>query len=352
MLTLLLALIPVGVMGAETPLSAINPEKVGVSSERLDRIDGAVNDAIERGDCPGAVVVIAHDGHIVYRKAYGRRALKPAPVAMTVDTVFDLASLTKPIATATSLMVLVDQGKLRLTDPVALHLPKFGQNGKEKITVEQLLLHTGGLIADNAEADYKDGKVKALEKVFALTPTNVPGDRFVYSDVGFIVLGELVEKLSGSTLDAFAQKHVFTPLGMNETSFLPGEKLRARSAPTEKRDGEWMMGEVHDPRAFRLGGVAGHAGLFGTADDLAVFAQMLLDSGSYNGKRVLSPLAVRLMTSPRSIPGGSAAGYGWDIATAYSSNRGGSLFPHAARGSAIPDLPARRCGSIPQVGPP
>ncbi len=321
----LLLFLPIGAMGAETPLTAVAPEKVAVSAERLERIDGAVNDAIARGDCPGAVVVIVHDGHIVYRKAYGRRALKPDPVAMTVDTLFDLASLTKPIATATSLMVLVDQGKLRLTDSVALHLPKFGQNGKEKITVEQLLLHTGGLIADNAEADYRDGKDKALERVFALTPTTAPGERFVYSDVGYIVLGELVEKLSGSTLDAFAQKSVFTPLGMNETTFLPGEKLRARSAPTEKRDGEWMIGEVHDPRAFRLGGVAGHAGLFGSADDLAVFAQMLLDGGTYNGKRVLSPLAVRLMTSPRSIPGG-LRGYGWDIATAYSGNRG-ELFP-------------------------
>jgi CubicO group peptidase (beta-lactamase class C family) len=218
-------------------------------------------------------------------------------------------------------MALVEQGKLRLSDRVAEHVRGFGQNGKDKITVEQLLLHTGGLIADNAEADYRDGREKALERVHALTPAAEPGDRFTYSDVGFIVLGELVEAVSGTSLDAFARKNVFAPLGMNETGFRPDGPLKERAAPTEKRDGRWLVGEVHDPRSARLGGVAGHAGLFATADDLAVFAQMLLNGGSYNGKRVLSPLTVRLMTTPRTVPGGLRA-YGWDVATSYSSNRG------------------------------
>jgi CubicO group peptidase (beta-lactamase class C family) len=311
--------------GAEVPLAEAKPEKVGMSSERLGRIDGAMREALERGDCPGAVVLVVHEGRVVWRKAYGLRARQPAEVPMTVDTVFDLASLTKPVATAASVMLLVEQGKLRLSDRVADHLAAFGQNGKEKITVENLLLHTSGLIADNPEADYRDGRDKALERVHALTPKAAPGERFIYSDMGFIVLGELVEKLSGTSLDAFAQKHVFAPLGMNETAFRPGDKLKGRAAPTVKRDDRWLLGEVHDPRVAALGGVAGHAGLFATADDLAVFCQMILSGGEYNGRRVLKAETVRLMTAARDVPGGQRA-YGWDVATSYSANRG-QLFP-------------------------
>jgi CubicO group peptidase (beta-lactamase class C family) len=291
------------------------------AAERLERIDDAMREAIDRGDCAGAVVLIVHDGRVVWRKAYGLRARQPAQVPMTADTVFDLASLTKPVATATSAMLLVEQGKLRLTDRVADHLPAFGQKGKDRITVENLLLHTGGLIADNPEADYHDGREKALERIHALTPLAAPGERFVYSDVSFIVLGELVEKLSGKSLADFAAANVFTPLGMNETGFRPGEKLKERTAPTVKRQDRWLIGEVHDPRANALGGVAGHAGLFSTADDLANYARMLLDGGSYNGKRVLQAETVRLMTTARNVPGGQRA-YGWDVATSYSANRG------------------------------
>jgi serine-type D-Ala-D-Ala carboxypeptidase len=295
------------------------------AAEGLDRIDGAIRKGIERGDCPGAVVLVVHKGRVVWRKAYGDRARQPAVVPMTADTVFDLASLTKPVATASSVMLLVERGKLRLSDRVADHIPAFGAKGKDKITVENLLLHTGGLVSDNPVTDYKDGRDKALERVHALKPEAAPGERFKYSDVGFIVLGELVEKVSGTSLDAFARKNVFAPLGMNDTGFRPGDKLKERAAPTVKRDGRWLVGEVHDPRAAALGGVAGHAGLFSTADDLAVFAQMILNGGSYNGQRVLSPLTVRLMTTPRTVPGGLRA-YGWDVATAYSANRG-ELFP-------------------------
>jgi CubicO group peptidase (beta-lactamase class C family) len=319
-----LAVLP-ALRAAECPLAVVRPEQVGVSSERLGRIDAVMREALERGDCPGAVILIVHDGRAVWRKAYGLRARQPEAVPMTVDTVFDLASLTKPVATATSLMALVEQGRLRLSDRVSEHVRPFGQNGKEKITVEQLLLHTGGLVADNPEADYRDGRDKALERVHALTPEAAPGERFTYSDMGYLVLGEVVEKVSGTSLDMFARREIFAPLGMNDTGFRPGEALRRRAAPTTKRDGRWLAGEVHDPRAAGLGGVAGHAGLFSTADDLAVYAQMLLGGGSYNGKRVLSPLAVRLMTTPRTVPGGLRA-YGWDVATSYSANRG-ELFP-------------------------
>jgi CubicO group peptidase (beta-lactamase class C family) len=304
---------------------AADQAPITVDSERLARIDEAVNAAVERKELPGAVVLIVHRDKIVFRKAYGHRATQPAATDMTADTVFDLASLTKPVATATLIMLLVEQGKVSLSEPVAKHWPAFGANGKDKITVEQLLLHTSGLIADNDLADYRDGKAKALERIADLTPKSEPGSRFVYSDVGYIVLGELVERISGLPLDDFARKNIFNPLGMKDTTFRPDKVLADRAAPTERRDGHWMQGKVHDPRAYALGGVAGHAGLFSTADNLAIYVRMILGGGEFNGKRILSPNTVRLMTTPREVPGGLRA-YGWDVQTAFSSNRG-DLFP-------------------------
>src|SRR5262249_4045982 len=155
-------------------------------------------------------------------------------------------------------------------------------------------------------------------------PEDPPGSRFVYSDVGYLFLGQIVEKVAGMPLDGFTRKHVFTPLGMNETTFNPNGKLRERAAPTEKVEGKWQPGVVHDPRAYRLGGVAGHAGLFSTADDLAVYAQMLLNGGEYKGKPFLAPMTVRLMTTPRPVPLAKGTGLralGWDVQTGYSKNR-------------------------------
>src|SRR5262249_1147355 len=180
------------------------------------------------------------------------------PGARPAARVLPLAPLTKPVATAASVMLLIERGKLRLADTAAQHLPAFGSKGKEKITVEQLLLHTSGLIADNALADYKGGRKKALENVNALALKAPVGDRFIYSDVGSIVLGEIVEKLAGESLDAFARKNLFEPLGMADSTFKPGKELLARCAPTEKVGEEWLRGEVHDPRARLVGGVAGH----------------------------------------------------------------------------------------------
>lgn len=294
-------------------------------SSPLARIDRAVSEAIEQGKMPGAVVLILQHGEIVFRKAYGLRSKQPNATPMTLDTVFDLASLTKPVATATSVLILVEQGRLRFSDRVAQYLPAFGQNSKEKITVEQLLLHTSGLIADNPETDYREGRSKSLEHIYQLTPKAEPGARFVYSDMGYIVLGELVAHLAGVPLDAFAHEHIFAPLRMTDTGFRPSGRQRERAAPANQRNGQWIAGEVHDPRAFQLGGVAGHAGLFSTADDLAVYATMLLRGGEFKGQRILSPLAVRTMTTPRPVPGGLRA-YGWDVDTSYSINRG-ELFP-------------------------
>lgn len=297
-------------------------------TERLKEIDAAVEAAITRGDCPGAVVLVVHGDSVAYRKAYGNRAVKPAEVAMTVDTVFDMASLTKPVATGTSVMILIQQGKLKPADLVSKHWPAFAANGKDKVTVEHLLLHTSGLTADNAIADYADGRAKALERIAALKLEALPGTRFKYSDVGYIVLGELVERVSGTPLDGFAKKHVFDPLKMADTGFTP--KDAKRIAPTGPRDGKIILGAVHDPRAYKMGGVAGHAGLFSTADDTARYCRMLLRGGELDGARVLDAATVKLFTEGHAVPlidkdkkeTKGARSFGWDVDTGYSGQRG------------------------------
>src|SRR4029077_6019304 len=226
-------------------------------------------------------------------KAFGRRALEPRREAMTVDTIFDLASLTKVVATTTSVMQLVERGKVRLNDAVAKYLPEFAQNGKEDITVRQLLTHYSGLGPDIDLTPAFDGKDAALRLAYAETPAQAPGSGFIYSDTNFIVLAALVEKVSGEMLDVYTERHIFEPLKMTHTRFLPPTAWRANIAPTEYDENDHMLrGVVHDPRARRMGGVAGHAGLFSTADDLAKFAQALLDGGD----AILSAVTVRKMT--------------------------------------------------------
>jgi CubicO group peptidase (beta-lactamase class C family) len=295
-------------------LPRAEPEAVGIDGAKLAEIDAVVADEIAGGAFPGCVVAVGRHGKLVLLEAYGHRQTVPEKVPMTTDTVFDLASVTKPVATATSVMLLVEQGKLELDAPVAQYLPEFGQNGKGKITVFQLLTHQGGLIPDNPMADYRDGPEKAWERIFALEPVAEPGTKFLYTDVGYLVLGELVRRVSGDDLDAFSRKHLFGPLGMRETTYLPGPSLRLHAAVAEKRGDHWMQGKVHDPRAFRLGGIAGHAGLFSTAEDLALFAQMMLGRGQYAGVRVLRPETVARMIYPHDVAG-RPWGLGWGVRT-------------------------------------
>lgn len=306
-------------MAAELPRA--EPQAVGMDAAKLADIDAAVQQALDAGKMPGCVVLIARHGKTAFLKAYGHRSLEPTKTPMGVETVFDLASLTKPIATATSVMLLVERGKLTLDEPVAKFLPQFAQSGKEAITVRQLLTHQGGLIADNPIEDFADGPDAAMARIIAIRPEAAPGDSFIYSDVGFIVLGELVRQVAGQPLDRFADEQVFKPLGLRETGFLPREELRERAAPTEKRDDLWMQGEVHDPRAYALGGVAGHAGLFSTAGEVAVYAQMLLGRGEFDGVRILQAETVAEMTRPQAVKRGLRA-LGWDVRSPYSSNRG------------------------------
>lgn len=306
----------------------VEPAAVGVDASQLQNIDGAVAKAIADGEMPGCVVLVGHEAGIVFLKAYGERQVEPTPEPMTTDTVFDLASLTKPIATATSMMLLVERGKVTLGAPVAEYLPDFGQNGKEGITIEHLLTHQSGLIPDNPLADYEQGNEEAWRRIWALEPQSKPGEQFIYSDVNFLVLGKLVEKISGKPLNDFARDEIYVPLGMNQTGYLPAEELRKRAAPSEQRNDEWLKGVVHDPRSALLGGVAGHAGLFSTAEDLAVYAQMMLGKGYYCGTSILSPQTVAEMTRPRTVDGRLRA-LGWDVRTSYSTNRGDLLSPGA-----------------------
>ncbi len=298
-----------------------------MSAQQLAYIDEAVADEIAKKQLPGAVVLVGRQGKIVWRKAYGNRTLEPTQEAMTPDTIFDLASLTKVVATATSVMILVERGKIRLGDPVARYIPEFGEMGKKNITVEQLLTHRSGLMPDNALEDYQSGLEKAWENIWKLAPIAEVGSKFIYSDVNFEVLGELVRRLSGKPLNEFAAENIFRPLGMKDTGFLPAQALQIRSAPTEQRAGRWMRGEVHDPRSYLLGGVAGHAGLFSTADDLALYCQMILSGGTLKSVRILSQMGVARMTEGRDSGGNGAndgewRGLGWDIKTRFSGNRG------------------------------
>ena len=290
----------------------------------LGGVDSVIQQAIADGNIPGAVLVVGHNGAVIYRKAYGNRALEPQREPMTLDTVFDLASLTKVIATTTAVMQLVEQGKVRMNDPVAKYLPEFAQNGKEDITVRQLLTHYSGLEPDLDLKTPWEGKDTAYRMAFAETPEQTPGSGFVYSDINFIMLGALVERVSGETLDAYTSGTYFCAA---EDGRIRGFCLRRRGgakiAPTQYDENEHMLrGVVHDPTARRMGGVAGHAGLFSTGDDLAKFAQALLNGGG----GILSPLAVEKMTSPEQPPSAPVLrGFGWDIDSPFSSNRGDLL---------------------------
>ncbi len=288
--------------------------------------------AIAAGSAPGAVVLVGRGSGTLLCEAFGRRSVEPTPEPMATDAVFDLASLTKPVATATSILRLIAAGRLRLDDAVARHLPDFRGNGKESITIEQLLRHRGGLLPDNALRDYMDGPALARQRIFDLGLEASPGTRFIYTDVGFIVLGWVVEAVSGVRLHEFAAGEIFRPLGMSDTRFLPLDgspdpSYLARIAPTERGEsGRPLEGVVHDPRARLLGGVAGHAGLFSTAGDLARFARMILAEGRLPDGSVFLPSdLVRAAGDSGGLPPGERRGLGFDLDTRYSSPAGGHL---------------------------
>lgn len=295
--------------------------------EKLAAIDKAVGEAIATKKLPGGVLWIEREGN-VYRKAYGHRAIVPAEEPTSEDTIYDAASLTKVIATTTAIMQLVERGKLLLDVPVAQYLPAFAAEGKERVLVRQLLTHTSGLRPD---LDYKpawSGIDTAVRMACAEKLRSVPGSTFVYSDINFIVLGELVRLASGRRLDEYAAQEIFRPLKMTDTDFLPPAAKLARIAPTELTEGRMLRGLVHDPSSRMMGGVAGHAGMFTTASDLARFCRMLLNGGTLEGARILGAATVAEMIRPQ-IDGSDRRGLGWDIDTRFSGPRG-RWFPAGA----------------------
>jgi uncharacterized protein YbbC (DUF1343 family)/CubicO group peptidase (beta-lactamase class C family) len=284
-------------------------------------LDDILKDAVKNGNAPGAVLVVGHRGLIVYQKAYGSRTLGPNPEPITTDTIFDLASLTKVIVTTTCVMRLEQLGQIKLNDPVAKYVPEFAQNGKEDVTIRMLLTHYSGLPADLDLKEAWNGAEEGYSRANASKLVNPPGSTFIYSDVGFIVLGELVQKVSGMPLDQYAQTYIFAPLGMTSTRFNPPPAWGPRIAATQRDEhtGQTLRGTVHDPTARQMGGVAGDAGLFSTAGDVAKFAQAILNQGA----PILSPLIVEKMTTPQqpaNMP--NVRGLGWDIDSPFSSNRG------------------------------
>ena len=303
-----LVILLVLIFGVQIIAAQISPRSnliPSVSQQRLTEIDTVVESEITQKRLPGAVVLVARKGRTVWRKAYGARAVEPAREPMSVDTLFDLASLTKVVATATSIMILVERGKVRLSDPVSNYIPELKGENREKITIEHLLTHRSGYAPDFDLRERWTGYDEAIKHLISEPLRSAPGTRFVYSDIGFIALGEVISRVSGMTLDQFAQKNIFAPLRMNHTSFAPNRGLHSRIAPTERRKGQmsylgdtgqnagaegevWLRGQVHDPTSYRMNGVAGHAGLFSTVDDLFIYCQMILNGGEYNGVRVLS----------------------------------------------------------------
>lgn len=306
------------------------------------RIDEIVQAGIAAKAAPGAVVLIGRGDQTVYEKAYGTRATVPSIEPMTLDTVFDLASLTKVVATTTAVMTLVEQGRVRLNDPVASFVPGFDRYGKAGITVRHLLTHVSGLRPD-VDLHPWTGYDAALALAIDEVPTTAPGEQFVYSDINFFLLGDIVARVTGESLDKYLTRVVFGPLGLRDTGFLPAKTLLPRIAPTERcaeqdawpckrPDAAPLRGVVHDPTARRMGGVAGHAGLFSTAQDLQRFARMLINGGELDGVRILSPATVARMITPVTLPANAGTrGLGWDIDTSFSSNRG-DLFPIGSYG--------------------
>lgn len=291
-------------------------------SQKLAEIDAAVSLAINDGRCPGGVLWLERQG-AAYRKAYGSRALEPQREAMSEETIFDAASLTKVVATAPAVLKLVEQGRVELDAPVQRYIPEFTGAEKETITVRQLLTHTSGLRAGLSLAQPWSGVKEAIARACKERLQDPPGRRFRYSDINFILLGEIVTRVSGQQLDQFCAQELFKPLGMRDTGFLPSDHDRNRIAPTEKVNGKFLRGVVHDPTARRMGGVAGHAGLFTTAADLARFARMMLNEGELDGVRVLRPESVRLMTSVQTDETlHPRRGLGWDIDSPYAGPRG------------------------------
>lgn len=308
------------------PLRDGTPEEVGMSSERLENIFRVVEEGVTSGAYPGAEILVVRKGVVVAHKAFGYAQRIPSTRALEEETLFDLASVSK-LFTATAAMMLVERGYMRLDDPISMFLkhPGFSQPDKRDIRIRHLLTHTSGLPSWLALFREGSGKEFYLDRIAQATMQAPPGTTYIYSDLGAILLGFIVEEVSGQSLDAFLRENLFDPLGMENTMYNPGPEWLERVAATEI-DTTWrgrvIVGEVHDENAAGLGGVAGHAGLFSTARDLAKFGQMLLNLGSYDGVHILSPNTVLLMIQNHTLGLGVRRGLGFDLKSSTFSSAG------------------------------
>ncbi len=310
-------------LAADRP-SAFRPEK-------LAEMDEAINEAIKEKRCPGGVLWFEHRG-FSYHKAYGNRAVVPVTEPMTEDTIFDAASLTKVLACSPAIMLLVERGEVKLDERAQTYISEFTGDGKEAITVRQLLTHTSGLRPDIETRSDWHGQQAAIKKACEEKLQDLPGAVFRYSDINFFLLGEIVQRVSKMPLQEFVELEIYQPLKMADTGYLPPESKVARIAPTELVAGKTWRATVHDPTARHMGGVAGHAGAFVTAADLARYARMLLHLGELDGVRLFKPETIKLMTSVQTPASLSARrGLGWDIDSGYSGPRG-EFFPLGSYG--------------------
>jgi CubicO group peptidase (beta-lactamase class C family) len=314
-----------------------------MSSERLKRVKIIIQEAIERKEFPGAVLLVGRKGKIVFRQAFGACQWVPESKPMTTSMIFDLASITKPVATATSIMILLERGEIGLWDKVKDFIPEFqpfqSENGQgsengnepEDARLWHLLTHTSGLppYTDDEELAQKYGAPLSTETlvdhIVQLEKSNPPGEEFHYSCLGFISLAYIIKKVTGQTVAEFAAENIFKPLKMRHTFFTPSQEFLPQCVPTEVVEGKPLLGIVHDPLARLQGGISGNAGLFSTAGDLAIFAQMILNRGEFKGRRVLGPLTVERMASIYPEVDFAGRGLGWDLDSSFSTN-GGDLF--------------------------
>ena len=316
---------------AAQPLPRVAPGQGGLDPRRMQIADELIMQSIADNETPGAVLAVVHKGRMAYLKAYGNRQTYPSALPMEVNTIFDLASVSKSVATGISTMILVERGQLRLTDRVNMYIPNFQGNAR----VLDLLTHTSGLPSyanvDSMRRRFDfpnpDGLIEFIATCNRLFD---PGVRFLYGCLNYIALQRIIETVSGQKLEDFARENIFNVLGMNSTTFRPTGALLPRVAPTERQpDGSVLRGVVHDPLARLINaGNSGNAGLFSDAEDLAILAVALMNGGIYNGKRFMSPLGVRVMTTIPESLAHVGRSPGWDVVSAYASNKGDLLGPN------------------------
>ena len=316
-----LALLPI--TGKCQELQRENLGETGMDSQKLKLVDKIIEQGIKKETIPGAVLLVGRKNSIVYWKAYGYKEVEPNKFEMEKDTIFDLASITKSVAIGTSISILAEDGKLSLEDKVAKYIPEFSKNGKEDVTIEMLLTHYSGL----SGRKYHNTPDRIVERICEETPICEPNSEYHYSCLGYIILGKIVEIVSGKSLDQFAGEKIFSPLGMKDTMFNPSQILLSRCAPTVYKDKRLLKdgllkGKPHDHHAYVMNGVAGNAGLFSTTYDLAIFAQCILNGGVYNGVRILNPETVKTMTSKASPLDKKKYRASWDVSSPSSFVKG------------------------------